>query len=128
MKPVLYLTLLSIMIAACGEKPSVPRPKDLPASVPDNAVIKQYSNHKEGGLLEVSWDHSSMPWAEPCRSVKRAIDFARGDERVLGCPVEIDMKIRPLYLGALSIPLTKRARQQSSATTCCYTFKIFGNR
>lgn len=128
MKLVLCLTLLSFMITACGEQHSVPRPKDLPASVPANAVIERYSNQKEGGLLEISWDHSSMLWAEPCRSVDRAVDFARSDERVLGCPVEIDMKIRPLYLGALSLPLTERARQHNSAPTCCYTFKVLGNR
>jgi hypothetical protein len=91
-------------------------------------VVKRFANHREGGLLEISWGHSSMLWAEPCRSVESAIEFARSDERVMGCPAELDMKVRPLYLGALSVPMTESARQQGAATGCCYTFEALGNR
>ncbi len=128
MKTVFCATLLSIVVTACGEGQSVPRPENLPADVPGNAMIKRYSNQQEGGLLQISWGHSSMLWAEPCRSVESANEFARTDERFLGCPAELDMKVRPLYLGALNVPLTTSARQHGSATTCCYTFKVLGNR
>ncbi len=128
MKTALCLALLSIMVTACMEKPSIPRPKDLPAYVPSNATIKQYSDQKQGGLLEISWGHSSMLWAESCRTLESAIQFARSDERISGCPIELDMKIRPLYLGVLSIPLTRNARKEALVATCCYTFKVLGKR
>lgn len=128
MKAVLSLALLCIVATSCGKGQRVPRPDDLPAYVPSDAVIKRYSNQEEDGLLEISWGRTSMLWAKPCRSVKSAIGFAQSEERVLQCPVELDMKVRPLYLGTLSIPLTKSARQQGSATTCCYTFEVLGNR
>ena len=128
MKAVLCSALLSILATSCGKGQRVPRPDDLPAYVPNDAVIKRYSNQEEDGLLEISWGHTSMLWAKPCRAVESAIGFAQSEERVLECPVELDMKVRPLYLGTLSIPLTKSARQQGSATTCCYTFEVLGNR
>lgn len=128
MKIVVCAILLSIMATACGEGQRVPRPENLPADVPGNAVARRYSNQQDGGLLEISWGHSTMLWAEPCRSVESANEFARSDERLLGCPAELDMKIRPLYLGVLNVPLTTSARQRGAATTCCYTFKVSGNR
>ncbi len=128
MNAVLCVTLLSAMLAACGKGQGVPRPLGLPANVPDSAVITHYGDHKQGGLLQISWGHTSMLWAEPCRTVESAVEFARGSERLLGCPAELDMKIRPLYLGTLNAPLTTSAQQGRSPSTCCYTFQVLGNR
>ena len=128
MKTVLSAALLSVVVGGCGNGSGMPRPTDLPADVPNNAVIKRYANHPEGGLLEISWGHSSMLWAAPCRAAESAAEFARSAARVLQCPAELDMKIRPLYLGTLNVPMTRRARQRSFATTCCYSFRVLGNR
>jgi len=124
----LWLAVLAFSGSAFGQEQSLPRPKDLPSSVPDHAVIKRWSNQGEGGLLQITWDHSSMLWAPPCRSAAQAAEFALGDKRALGCPAEIDMQVRPLYMGTFSLPLTARERQAGSKTACCYTFERLGNR
>ena len=117
------VVLFACAQAAAANPRKLPRPKGLPASVPENAAVTRWSDQGEGGLLSISWDRGSMLWAEPCRSREAAERFSRGEGTRLGCPLKIDMQVRPLYLGTLDPAATKKSRG-----ACCYTFEQIGNR
>lgn len=122
-KAAIAVVLISCISAVAAKSRKLRRPKDLPANVPKNATITRWSNQGEGGLLNISWDHSSMLWAEPCRSREAAKRFATEAGMQLGCPLKIDMKVRPLYLGTLDVSSTEKSRG-----ACCYIFERIGNR
>lgn len=126
-----WRVLLSIVtlacVGACQER-SLPRPAGLPEWVPQEATIKRWPGHGEGGLLLIEWGHQSLTWAEPCRSLETADAFAYGGERKAGCPAQLDMKIRPMYLGTLDWEATQKAQEEGSSKSCCYSFQTLGNR
>lgn len=123
-----FAPLLLLAVLASAEEAPLPRPKDLPKSVPADAVIKRHPGHGDGGLLEITWGHSSMLWAEPCRTKEAAETFAVDGKTVDGCALALDMQMRPLFSGTLDRKATKKALKARSKKPCCYTFERLGNR
>ncbi len=128
----IQLVLLAVLTCAgangsCADR-SLPRPADLPSWVPREAVIKRVQGHGDGGLLEVTWDHSSMWWAAPCRTKEAAEIYSIGSEHEMECPLQLDMKMRPMMLGKLDRQKTEEIRSRSGSRACCYNFATIGNR
>lgn len=119
---------LLLALSASAEEASLPRPQGLPKIVPADAVVKRHAGHGEGGLLEISWGHSSMLWAEPCRSKAAAENFAVDEKKTDGCPAAIDMQVRPMYYGTYDRKASRKAAKSRSKTPCCYSFDRIGNR
>lgn len=120
--------LLVLLTLAASADDVIPRPKGLPPNVPADAVIKRHAGHGDGGLLEITWGHSAMIWAEPCRTQEAAENFEVDGKMENGCPIALDMQVRPMMRGSLDRAASRKARKARSKKPCCYKFEVLGNR